>query len=206
MIEERWLPISGWETHYEISDLGRIRTVPRRVPCKGGKTRQIRARIRRPSPTNCGYLTITLSRGQEVRHASVHPLVLEAFVGPRPPGMECCHTDGDKTNNALSNLRWDTKKANELDAIRIGKRPDPNRTHCRVGHELTEDNLYFIKAKPALKQCRKCFIVYNARRRAKTKLKQGNRNLSQAELSALLGRGALGAADVQIDSSGGHAA
>lgn len=185
--EERWLPIVGWEDFYEVSDLGRIRTVPRRVPCKGGKTRQLNQRIRRPSLTNCGYLTITLCADGLIQHRTVHPIVLEAFVGPRPPGMECCHNDGNKANNALSNLRWDTKKANELDAIRIGKRPDPNRTRCNYGHELTDANIYFSKAKPNIRQCKECLRIYNARGKAKRKLRNNAGNLSQAEWSSLYG-------------------
>jgi hypothetical protein len=51
----------------------------------------------------------------------VHHLVLEAFVGPCPEGMECCHRDDHRGNNALSNLRWDTHRANCQDAIRNGK-------------------------------------------------------------------------------------
>lgn len=199
MTEEHWRPVVGWEGFYEVSDRGRVRTVSRLVQCRYGKTRRVKARIRVQSRLNEGYMTIKLTCPQKKTTVTVHSLVLSAFVGPRPEGMECCHGDGDKTNNALSNLRWDTKKANELDAVRIGKRPDPDRTHCSAGHELTPDNLYFIRARPTLKQCRKCFVVYNARRRAKRKLKQ-NLNLTQAELSALLGQGGLGATDVQVDS------
>lgn len=52
---------------------------------------------------------------------SVSYAVLTAFVGPRPPGMECCHyPDRNPCNNHLSNLRWDTKKANEADKRRHG--------------------------------------------------------------------------------------
>lgn len=47
-------------------------------------------------------------------------MVLETFVGPRPKGMECCHTNGIKTDNSLKNLRWDTHKENSLDKIRVG--------------------------------------------------------------------------------------
>lgn len=43
-------------------------------------------------------------------------LVLEAFVGPRPPGLDGCHNDGNKLNNSLSNLRWATRKDNMADA------------------------------------------------------------------------------------------
>ena len=52
-----------------------------------------------------------------------HQLVLMAFVGPCPAGMEGCHGDGNPANNQLSNLRWDTKKSNAEDCIRHGKRP-----------------------------------------------------------------------------------
>lgn len=48
-------------------------------------------------------------------HRYVSRIVLEAFVGPCPPGMEACHGDGDVSNNRLTNLRWDTHRANEAD-------------------------------------------------------------------------------------------
>lgn len=50
----------------------------------------------------------------------VHNLILRVFVGPPPEGMECCHADGNKSNNELSNLRWDTKKANWADKRKHG--------------------------------------------------------------------------------------
>lgn len=50
----------------------------------------------------------------------IHTLVLTAFFGPCPPGLECCHGDGERTNNHLGNLRWDTRSANHLDAIAHG--------------------------------------------------------------------------------------
>ncbi len=63
---------------------------------------------------------MTLSRDGNVIAFRVHRLVLEAFVGLRPDGLECCHEDGDKTNNRLGNLRWDTKLANAADKKRHG--------------------------------------------------------------------------------------
>lgn len=50
-------------------------------------------------------------------------LVLEAFRGPRPDGMEACHADDEPMNNALANLRWDTPKANAVDRRRNGRQP-----------------------------------------------------------------------------------
>lgn len=77
-----------------------------------GAWRQIKSSLREN-----GYLGINAS-GSEIRY--VHSLVLEAFVGPCPSGMECCHNDGVRTNNALSNLRWDVHVNNTEDSRRHG--------------------------------------------------------------------------------------
>lgn len=51
---------------------------------------------------------------------SFHKLVLETFIGPCPPDMECCHNDGNPLNNKLSNLRWDTPQNNQIDRVKHG--------------------------------------------------------------------------------------
>lgn len=117
---ERWLSVADWPG-YEISDLGRARSY---------WTRTVKTGLGlRPEPTilvteweQAGAIQIILSRnlGKETRRAYVCHLVLEAFVGPRPPKYECCHFDGDNKNNRLNNLRWDTKSANMLDRLRHG--------------------------------------------------------------------------------------
>jgi hypothetical protein len=73
----------------------------------------------------------------------VHQIVLETFVGPRPKGMVACHKDGNPSNNALSNLRWDTYKANSADTIRHGR---SNRGSRSPMAKLTEANIPEIKA------------------------------------------------------------
>jgi DNA-binding XRE family transcriptional regulator len=68
-----------------------------------------------------GYLRITLHRQGQRHFKLVHRLVLEVFVGACPPGMEACHSPNpDKTDNRLSNLRWDTKSANAGDRVTHG--------------------------------------------------------------------------------------
>ena len=65
-------------------------------------------------PLPCrGYLTVNLSNCGTKRRRYIHRLVIEAFAGPRPEGMVCCHNDGDPENNRFENLRWDTYVANE---------------------------------------------------------------------------------------------
>jgi len=72
------------------------------------------------------YLLVSLradeGRGKLIQRY-VHRLVLEAFVGPCPPGMEGCHNDGNPLNNTPSNLRWDTHAANHADTRRHGTMP-----------------------------------------------------------------------------------
>jgi hypothetical protein len=64
------------------------------------------------------YIRVVLRTETGTRNRAVHQLVLEAFVGPCPPGMEACHfPDKTRTNNRLSNLRWDTHEGNVRDRM-----------------------------------------------------------------------------------------
>jgi hypothetical protein len=67
-----------------------------------------------------GHQHIILKKNGKRFTKLVHRLVLETYVGPCPEGMEACHNDGNPKNNNLSNLRWDTRKANHADAIKQG--------------------------------------------------------------------------------------
>jgi len=70
--------------------------------------------------TRYGYQTVCLRINGIAKILKVHRLVLEAFVGPCPKGMECCHENGNRGDNRLSNLRWDTPKNNCADRIKHG--------------------------------------------------------------------------------------
>lgn len=76
-------------------------------------------RMLKPSRSNTGHLLVELFKKKFTNSGrymlKVHRLVLEAFIGPCPPGCEGCHNDGDPTNNRLENLRWDTHAANMAD-------------------------------------------------------------------------------------------
>ncbi len=116
MTLELWLPIVGHEGAYEVSNLGRVRSLARRVRLvvRGGveTTRGVPPRILRPGPTKHGHLTVAIGKGNS---RQVHDLVLRAFVGPPAPGQEALHGDGDPSHNALSNLRWGTRSENNFD-------------------------------------------------------------------------------------------
>ena len=105
---EQWLNVVDFEGFYEVSNHGNVRSF---------KTKEIKKQTfdkqsKRP------YLGLWKNGKQKI--VKPHTLVMEAFVGKRPNGMECCHNDGNTLNNNLSNLRWDTPKSNHADKIKHG--------------------------------------------------------------------------------------
>ena len=95
----------------------------------------------RPTPQYRGHLCVCLVRDGTKWSRHVHRLVLEAFLGPCPPGLICCHNDGDPANNRLSNLRWDTYKSNSEDMLRHGTR----RMGSAAGSKLDEEAVLGIR-------------------------------------------------------------
>lgn len=74
----------------------------------------------KPNPLHWGHLQVTLKNGGGRKSLQVHRLILAAFIGPPPTGMEGCHNDGKPGNCWLDNLRWDTPKSNQADRMRHG--------------------------------------------------------------------------------------
>jgi hypothetical protein len=110
--------IEGYEG-YRVGSDGSVWS--RRLPIRGGRMgdtwKRLKPILRR------GYLRAALrTKNNRANWIAVHHLVLNAFVGKCPEGMEACHyPDPDKTNNSLNNLRWDTRQANSNDSIRLGR-------------------------------------------------------------------------------------
>jgi hypothetical protein len=125
---EKWRAVPGFEGRYEVSSFGRVRSLDRGITYRrldkySGKiitvTKYMKSVMLRPGKMASGHQFVMLGRGNGF---TVHTLVLNAFVGPAPEGMECCHNDGVASNNLVSNLRWDTRSENVLDCFRHGVR------------------------------------------------------------------------------------
>lgn len=161
--EERWLPLVGYEDIYEVSDQGRVRGLDRLVP-RGGGT--LRRQIGKLLSIHKGdhYSKVRLMRDGDGKTHNVHSLVMAAFVGPCPPGMEVCHNNGQHHDNRLANLRYDTHSANERDAVKHGANFWSKRTHCHAGHEYTPENTTFHPYKPRTRVCRACARDHQRRR------------------------------------------
>lgn len=130
-----WTPIPSWEGIYEAHPDGRVRSLDRLIQA-GRWTQRKQGRELRQSFAG-RYLAVHLGRD---RRRYVHQLIAETFIGPRPPGKVVCHNDGDVTNNAADNLRYDTRSENNRDMARHGTHRLAARTHCAHGHEYTPEN------------------------------------------------------------------
>lgn len=100
---EVWRDVPGFEGRYQVSDRGQVKSL-----LSGG-------RILRPARQYRGHQQVVLCRDGKENHYYVHRLVLLAFVGPCPAGQEVCHNDSNPANNALENLRYDTRSHNAAD-------------------------------------------------------------------------------------------
>jgi hypothetical protein len=148
---EAWKPVVGYESAYEVSNLGRVRSVDR-VTDRG---RRWKGRVLRQATMPNGYRIVTLWRGGAQTSALVHRLVLMAFVGPGPSGTEVLHGDGDPANNGIQNLSWGTRAQNIADQVLHGTHANAAKRFCPAGHEFTEANTYHFPGRPH-RACRTC--------------------------------------------------
>lgn len=133
---ERWVRVDGFE-RYEVSDQGRVRSwIPWRntplprliyIGSKGRKEHR---------------MVILRDGGGKRTQRLVHRLVLAAFVGPCPEGMEVRHVDGNPRNNHVGNLAYGTHSENERDKVRHGTHNNASKTHCPRSHPYSPENTY----------------------------------------------------------------
>jgi len=126
-MEEMWKPIKDFEDLYEISNLGRIKSLEKSRNYKN-TTRLVRSKIL--NSANCqGYRILTLSRDSKKVNYRVHRLVCEAFI-PNPKNKPYVnHIDENKSNNVVTNLEWVTAKENINHSILIsGKKTNKGKT------------------------------------------------------------------------------
>lgn len=181
--EERWLPVRGEEGRYEVSDQGRVRSLDRYIDAAAstnGRSPAYRksypGRVLKLYQRN-GYWCVFLGRGRP--NESVAWLVLEAFVGvrPPPPGDQARHLNDVKDDNRAVNLAWGTQSENMRDAVRNGVKFGEDmaarrraKTHCPYGHPYSGDNLR-VNPKTGARSCRTCEREggrrYRERQRAK---------------------------------------
>lgn len=121
-MEERWLPVRGYDGLYEVSSLGLVRSVDRWVRGRWGTGYFQRGRTMRQNVAPNGYHSVELFRSGESKRVSIHRLVAFAFLPERAGATYVNHINGVKSNNAASNLEWATASENERHSYRtLGK-------------------------------------------------------------------------------------
>lgn len=135
---EKWRPIVGYENYYEVSDWGDIRSLSRRVKCRGGKFRTIDGQIR-PSTFNnhTGYMSVLLSKDNKQKRFLIHRLVAEAFI-PNPDNLpQVNHINEIKTDNRVENLEFCDSKYNN----NYGTKPQ-KQSEVQINHPLKSKTVY----------------------------------------------------------------
>lgn len=122
-MNEIWKDIIGYEGIYQISNTGRVRSLPRKTRYRNGRVVQHKGKILVPQKNSAGYQRVPLARNGVHTAVFVHRLVAIHFVeNPNPSEFTIVnHLDCNPLNNNSENLEWTTMKGNSLHAFKSGR-------------------------------------------------------------------------------------
>ena len=139
--EELWRPVVGYEGLYEVSNLGRVKSLNYRRTGKEG--------ILKSWPDDEGYLQVNLFKKGKRETNKVHIFVMRAFNGECPEGYEVDHIDWNPENNMLDNLSYQPNGVN-----RARKSPEWQKKHAEVLRRLAQDQNWKKNHDAAMKKLR----------------------------------------------------
>lgn len=142
-------PVQGYEGRYEVSDQGQI------ISLLGLKERVLKHHSGNTWRTRHCRVGLHDGGGRSTQKTRlVHQLVAEVFLPPKPfDGAEIRHKNGDHLDNRAVNLEWGTRSENTSDQVTHGVHNNARKTHCKHGHEFTEENTI---RRSSGRQCREC--------------------------------------------------
>lgn len=159
MTEEIWKDIAGYEGKYQISNLGKVKSMNYRRTCK--------ERILIPCKTANGYLQVRLSKNCISKQHLIHRLIAQAFIENPENLPEVNHIDEDKTNNCVSNLEWCDRKYNNNygthnEKILKTKKLRNCETAARIVSQFTLDGK-FVNEYPSINAATRCTGINQGR-------------------------------------------
>src|SRR5574344_917934 len=114
-MQEEWRDVVGYEGYYQVSNLGRVKSIERKICLETRNVRcskTISSRILKQAEYRNGYLKVVLSKNGIHENKLVHRLVMESFKKDRNLSYQVNHKDENKKNNNIDNLEWCTNSYN----------------------------------------------------------------------------------------------
>jgi hypothetical protein len=153
---ETWKDIIGYETFYQVSNFGNVRSLDRIVNKPNGTFYLRKGKICKQSKSNLGYMTVGFTVNNVKINKYVHRLVAETFIINTLNKLQVNHIDCNKENNSVNNLEWCTNSENHIHASKNGL----NKLHLyRVAYSGEQNTNSLLKEKQVL-EIRQKYIPY----------------------------------------------
>lgn len=154
---EIWKDIEDYEGLYQISNLGRVKSLERKIKRRNDRIQTVKERILKLNLDKEGYHTVKLHKEGKGKNFKVHRLVALAFISNPDNKLEVNHIDGIKTDNKVTNLEWNTRNENMQHAV-------DNGLHDQKGSKsntakLTEEQV--LEIMDSNSTCRVLAKIYN---------------------------------------------
>lgn len=142
---EIWKNVEGYESYYQISNLGRVKSLERIVNSSKRSCFKVKEKIITNVIKTTGYYYVTLCK-DKYNYYTLHRLIAKAFIS-NPNNYPCVnHIDGNKLNNSVDNLEWCTYAHNSKHAHKIGLNNIPHKYGCETYNAIfTKEQVQFIR-------------------------------------------------------------
>ena len=137
-MEEMWKDIENYEGLYQVSNLGRVKSLKRDIINNRYGVAHIKEKILKPRNDGKGYVRIVLYKNNQKKQFKIHRLVAQTFILNVQNKPFVNHIDGNKQNNKVTNLEWCTCKENNLHAFNTGLNSRKLRAVCQLD---TKENI-----------------------------------------------------------------
>lgn len=157
MMEEIWKPIKGYEGIYQVSNLGRVRSLDRTHILKDGRTQFRKGCMMAPFETKDGYKSVRLRTTTTRQTCRIHRLVAQAFIANPNNYPYINHKDENKHNNSVDNLEWCTPKYNTNYGMTPQRISETHKNHPGLSKPVEQFTMdgKFIKSYPSSKEAQR---------------------------------------------------
>lgn len=141
---EIWKPVVGYEGFYEVSSYGRVRSIDHYADTgiRHSEKRFVKGHVLKQREKRNGYLSVDLSKENQVKTIAVHKLVATAFLEKREQHTQVNHINCDKRDNRVENLEWCTAEENRVHAQEHHLYHNPNKkaVRCKQTNQVFESS------------------------------------------------------------------